>query len=161
MLHDHQGNVLDVGRRHRRPPPALRRAVRERDGCRCQYPGCNSRHADIHHIVPWAAGGPSELSNLTSFCEAHHVIVHEVGLLVARGDDGSLTVDMPDGTHVPASPQLPGGHPGLSRWHDADITNRTIIPYPHDKLDLDFAIWACFANVRVAAERRQAQELAA
>src|SRR6266571_3403801 len=31
MLHDHAGNLLDVGRRHRTPPPALRRAVRERD----------------------------------------------------------------------------------------------------------------------------------
>jgi len=161
MLHDRQGNVLDVGRRHRRPPPALRRAVRERDGYRCQYPGCNSRQSDIHHIVPWAAGGATELANLTSFCQAHHVILHELGLLVSRAPDGGLTVDMPDGTHVPASPQLPGGHPSLSRWHDADITSRTIIPYPHDKLDLDFAIWACFANARVAAERRQAQQLAA
>ena len=41
MLHDHTGDVLDVGRRHRRPPPAMRRAVRERDGYRCQYPACN------------------------------------------------------------------------------------------------------------------------
>jgi hypothetical protein len=36
MLHD--GTLLDVGRRHRTPPPALRRAVRERDHCRCQFP---------------------------------------------------------------------------------------------------------------------------
>jgi Domain of unknown function (DUF222) len=35
MLHDHKGDVLDVGRRHRRPSPALRRAVRERDRSRC------------------------------------------------------------------------------------------------------------------------------
>lgn len=157
MLHDHTGNVLDVGRRHRRPPPALRRAVRERDGYRCQYPGCNSRHTHIHHIVPWAAGGITELSNLTSLCLAHHVIVHELGLAVARGPDGILIVGLPDGTPVPASPQLPGGRPALGDWHDADITSKTIIPYPHDKLDLDFAIWACFANARVAAERRKEQ----
>jgi hypothetical protein len=157
MLHDHQGNVLDVGRRHRRPPPSLRRAVRERDAYRCQYPACNSRHTDIHHIVPWAMGGPTELSNLTSLCEAHHVIVHELGLMVSRATNGSLTVRLPDGTLVPPSPQLPGGESNLSEWHDADINARTIVPYPHDKLDLDFAIWACFANARVAEERRQAQ----
>jgi hypothetical protein len=61
MLHDHQGNVLDVGRRHRKPPPALRRAVRERDKGRCQYPGCNSRRTDIHHTTPWAKGGKTRL----------------------------------------------------------------------------------------------------
>jgi hypothetical protein len=157
MVHDHTGEVLDVGRRHRRPPPALRRAVRERDGYRCQYPGCNSRHTHIHHIVPWATGGATELSNLTSLCQAHHVIVHELDLAVNRGPDGTLTVNMPDGTPVPASPRLPGGRPDLSDWHDAEITSRTIIPYPHDKLDLHFAIWACFANARMAEERRQMQ----
>jgi hypothetical protein len=155
MLHDHNGNVLDVGRRHRRPPPALRRAVRERDGYRCQYPGCNSRHVHIHHIVPWVSGGATELSNLTSLCQAHHVIVHEVGLTVSREPGGTLTVDMPDGTPVPASPQLPGGRPDLSGWHNAGITSKTITPYPHDKLDLHFAIWACFANARLSEERRR------
>jgi hypothetical protein len=158
MLYDHQGNVLDVGRRHRRPPPSLRRAVRERDGYRCQYPACNSRHTDIHHIVPWAVGGPTELSNLTSLCEAHHVIVHERGLMVSRATDGALNVCLPDGTLVPPSPQLPGGESNLSKWHDADINARTIIPSAlGDRLDLHLAIWACFANARLAAERRQAQ----
>ena len=158
MLHDHKGNVLDVGRRHRRPPPTLRRAVRERDGYRCQYPACNARRTDIHHIVPWAMGGATELSNLTSLCEAHRAIVHELGLVVSRATDGSLTVNLTDGTLVPASPQLPGGSSNLSEWHHADITSRTIIPSAlGDKLDLHFAIWACFANARVAEERRQAQ----
>jgi hypothetical protein len=49
MLHDHDGTLLDVGRRHRKPSPALRRAVRERDKGRCQFPGCRSRRTDIHH----------------------------------------------------------------------------------------------------------------
>ncbi|MBO0825858.1 MAG: DUF222 domain-containing protein [Actinobacteria bacterium] len=162
MLHDHHGNVLDVGRRHRRPQPALRRAVRERDGYRCQYPGCNSRHTDIHHIVPWAMGGPTALANLASFCEAHHVIIHELGLVVSAAPHGGFAVSLADGTPVPASPQLPGGDGNLRDWHDAQITPRTITPYPHDRLDLHFAIWACFSHVRVAEERRKrAQELAA
>ena len=59
MLHDHDGTLLDAGRRHRRATPALRRAVRERDKSRCQYPGCHSRRTDIHHIIPWANGGTS------------------------------------------------------------------------------------------------------
>ncbi len=56
MLHDHDGNLLDVGRRHRLATPALRRAVRERDKGRCQFPGCNSRRTDIHHVIFWAIG---------------------------------------------------------------------------------------------------------
>src|SRR5215472_1406339 len=36
MSHDEHGDVLDVGRRRREPPPALRRALRERDKCRCR-----------------------------------------------------------------------------------------------------------------------------
>jgi hypothetical protein len=162
MLHDHHGDVLDVGRRHRRPPPALRRAVRERDGYRCQYPGCNSPHTDIHHIVHWVNGGATSLANLASFCEAHHVIIHELGLVVSRAPGGGMTVTLQDGTPVPASPQLPGGDGNLGRWHDADITAETVIPSGlGDKLDLHMAIWACFANVRVAEERREAQLLAA
>jgi hypothetical protein len=162
MLHDHEGNVLDVGRRHRRPPPAMRRAVRERDGYRCQYPGCNSRHTDIHHIVPWARGGATRLPNLASFCEAHHVTIHELGLSIARAPDGSITVALPGGTVVPASPQLPGGDDAaLSEWHDAIITDRTIIPSAlGDELDLHQTIWACFVNARIAAERRAEQPAA-
>jgi hypothetical protein len=155
-------DVLDVGRRHRRPPPAMRRAVRERDGYRCQYPGCNSRHTDIHHIVPWAKGGATRLAKLASFCEAHHVIIHELGLIIGREPGGGVTVALPDGTVVPASPQLPGGEDdALSQWHDAVITDETIVPSAlGDKLDLRQTIWACFVNARIAAERR-AEQLAA
>jgi hypothetical protein len=52
MLHDHDGNLLDVGRRHRLATPALRRAVRERDKGRCRFPGCNSRRTDITTSSP-------------------------------------------------------------------------------------------------------------
>ncbi len=162
MLHDHEGNVLDVGRRHRRPPPALRRAVRERDGYRCQYPGCNSRRTDIHHIVPWARGGATRLANLASFCQAHHVIIHELGLVVGRATGGALTVALADGTPVPASPHRPGGDGDLSQWHDAAITESTIVPSAlGDTFDLHQTIWACLANAGIAAEQRQAQQLAA
>ena len=68
MLHDHDGNLLDVGRRHRRATPALRRAVRERDKSRCQFPGCHSRRTDIHHIIAWAKGGKTRLRDLILLC---------------------------------------------------------------------------------------------
>jgi hypothetical protein len=151
MLHDHNGTLLDAGRRHRTPPPALRRAVRERDHSRCQFPGCNSRRTDIHHITPWAQGGTTTLDNLTLLCEPHHMIVHERGYQITPGADG-LSVTQAGGTPVPASPQLPPTSGDITSCHTAGITPDTIIPnWNGDRLDLDHAIWAAFANARLTA----------
>ena len=162
MLHDHDGTPLDVGRRHRRPPPALRRAVRERDRYRCRAPGCESRRTDIHHILPWAKGGKTRLRDLILLCEAHHMIVHAYGYIITMVD-GQYIFTRPDGTIVPACPPLPDADGDITSQHAADITADTIIPAGlGDKLDLDFTIWACFANTRIAEERRALeQELAA
>jgi hypothetical protein len=155
MLHDHDGTLLDAGRRHRRATPALRRAVRERDRSRCQFPGCNSRRTDIHHIIAWAKGGKTRLRDLILLCEAHHVIVHALGYLITAEPDGNFAFTRPDGQPVPAAPDLPGsdGEDDLARCHDADITTDTIIPDGlADKPDLDLAIWAAFANTRLDRE---------
>jgi 5-methylcytosine-specific restriction endonuclease McrA len=69
MLHDHDGTLLDIGRRHRKPTAAQRRAVRERDHYRCAFPGCQSRRTDLHHIRHWAHGGTTSYWNLISLCE--------------------------------------------------------------------------------------------
>jgi 5-methylcytosine-specific restriction endonuclease McrA len=153
MLHDHRGNVLDVGRRHRRATPALRRAVRERDKGRCQFPGCNSRRTDIHHIIAWAKGGKTRLKDLILVCEAHHVIIHALGYLITTSQHGTFAFARPDGQPLPANPGLPGSDEDLASCHDADITTETIIPDGlADKLDLDLAIWAAFANTRLDRE---------
>ncbi|HEY7013811.1 MAG TPA: HNH endonuclease signature motif containing protein, partial [Streptosporangiaceae bacterium] len=169
MLHDHDGTLIDVGRRHRRhrrPTAALRRAVRERDNSRCQYPGCWSRRTDIHHIVPWAQGGTTRLRGLILLCEAHHVIVHALGYLITPAATGTgFTFTRPDGHPMPSNPGLPGSDGDLGRCHDADITTDTIIPAGlSGKLDLDLALWACFANARTdqqPASQQHRQGLAA
>jgi hypothetical protein len=83
MRHDRGGAVLDAGRRRRRPGAALRRAARERDHCRCRYPGCESRRVDLHHIQYWGNGGRTCLTHLISLCKYHHMLVHERGYLIA------------------------------------------------------------------------------
>jgi Domain of unknown function (DUF222) len=154
MLHDHEGNLLDVGRRHRTPPPALRRAVRERDRYRCQFPGCESRRTDIHHIVHWAKHGETKLHNLICLCKAHHMIVHDDGYVITATSAGFTFTTTGTGMTIPASPQLAAGDGDLRTCHDARITPDTIIPaWYGDRLDLDLAIWACFANARLAEER--------
>ena len=147
MLHDHDGTLLDAGRRRRRPTPALRRAARERDTCRCRFPGCESRRVDLHHIQYWSNGGRTNLANLISLCKYHHTLVHERGYLIAAARAGTFTFHRPDGTAIPASPALPTVDGAIDGCHDADITPGTIIPaWYGERLDLDHAIYVCFAN---------------
>jgi hypothetical protein len=154
MLHDHDGTLLDAGRRHRRATAALRRAVGERDKGRCQFPGCRSRRTDIHHVIAWAKGGKTRLRDLILLCEAHHVVVHALGWLISPAESGGFAFTRPDGQPMPNGPTLPGGDGDLSGCHDALITADTIIPAGlGDKLDLDLAIWACFANARIDQQR--------
>jgi hypothetical protein len=158
MLHDAGGSLLDIGRRRRAPTAALRRAVRERDGYRCAFPGCNSRKADIHHIKTWASGGKTKLGNLLSLCRFHHTIVHKKGYLITA-TLGGFDFARKDGTVVPASPALPEVSADISACHGAQISMDTIVPgWYGDKLDLDFAIWACFASARIAEENREPAE---
>jgi hypothetical protein len=155
MLHDSAGRLLDLGRRRRRPNAALRRAARDRDKCRCRFPGCESRRVDLHHIQYWSNGGHTKLDNLLSLCRYHHTLVHERGYLIAAARDGGFTFCRPDGTTLPSSPALPAPDGTVEHCHDADITPETIIPsWYGERLDLDHAIYVCFANARTEEERR-------
>ncbi|HJY02390.1 MAG TPA: DUF222 domain-containing protein, partial [Streptosporangiaceae bacterium] len=154
MLHDSAGKLLDLGRR-RRPNATLRRAARERDKCRCRFPGCESRRVDLHHIQYWSNGGRTKLDNLVSLCKYHHMLVHERGYLIAAARDGTFTFYRPDGAAIPASPPLPHPDGRIGDCHEADITPETIIPpWYGERLDLDYAIHVCFANARTEQERR-------
>jgi hypothetical protein len=97
VLEDEEGEPLNVGRKTRSIPPALRRALNARDrGCR--FPGCsNTRYVDAHHIHHWAKGGETKLSNLVQLCRFHHRQVHEGRVVVQVLDDGALRFVRPDG----------------------------------------------------------------
>src|SRR5262249_2922702 len=64
---------LDVGRTTRSVPPALAKAVITRDR-HCRYGACAAPvwACDIHHLEPWARGGPTALGNLGLLCWYHH-----------------------------------------------------------------------------------------
>jgi 5-methylcytosine-specific restriction endonuclease McrA len=156
MTHGDAGAVLALGRRRRRPSSAIRRAARERDHGRCRYPGCESRRVDLHHIQHWASGGRTDLDNLISLCPRHHTAVHDRGYLIAAAPPGGFSFYRPDGTLLPASPALPEPGGSISTAHDADVTKDTIIPPWHgERLDLDHAIYVCFANARTSEERER------
>ncbi|HWH33187.1 MAG TPA: DUF222 domain-containing protein [Egibacteraceae bacterium] len=71
---------LDIGRRTRVIPSALRRALIHRDQG-CAWHGCDMppEWTDAHHITHWADGGPTSLHNLVLLCRRHHRAVHESG----------------------------------------------------------------------------------
>jgi hypothetical protein len=157
MTHGDAGAVLALGRRRRRPSSAIRRAARERDGCRCRFPGCESRRVDLHHIQHWVNGGRTDLDNLVSLCPWHHKLVHDRGYLIAAPPGGAdFAFYRPDGTPLPPCPPLPEPGGSIDAVHDAEITPDTIIPpWYGERLDLHHAIWACFANARIREEREQ------
>jgi len=161
MTHADSGEILALGRRRRRPSSAIRRAARERDKCRCRFPGCESRRVDLHHIQHWVNGGRTDLDNLISLCPFHHKVVHDRGYLIAAPPGGDFAFYRPDGTPLPPSPPLPEPGGGIGETHHADITEETIVPaWYGERLDLDYAIAVCFANARTDEEKRADQEQA-
>ncbi len=121
ITHDGQGvraptgSVLDVGRRTRTIPPALRRALQVRDrGCR--FPGCGSRFTDGHHLKHWADGGETSLLNCFLICKHHHRLVHEGGWSVDWWGEGRpIFIDPRGGSHFDGrwAPPRPGSEEAL------------------------------------------------
>ena len=61
----------------RHVPDALRRSVLARAGYRCEAPGCPSPHAlDLHHLIPFADGGPHTAENFRVWCRRCHELWH-------------------------------------------------------------------------------------
>jgi len=147
LRHAGNGQVLDVGRRTRTIPPALRRALEARDrGCR--FPGCGVRHAQGHHLHHSASGGPTRLDNPALLCRRHHLAVHEEGYGIARDADGTLRFSTPRGRPIPEVPGPsavpPDAAPALVAVHPARglaIGARTGCPSCRgERLDLGWAI---------------------
>jgi hypothetical protein len=97
VLENQEGKVLNVGRKTRSIPPAIRRALAARDPG-CQFPGCTfTRFLDAHHIEHWANGGETKLTNLVTLCRWHHRLVHEGEIQVKPRSAGGWRFSKPDG----------------------------------------------------------------
>jgi 5-methylcytosine-specific restriction endonuclease McrA len=63
-------------------PAAVRRAVWARDDGRCAFIGADGRCGEtgwleLHHVVPFARGGPTTAENLELRCRAHNAFEAE------------------------------------------------------------------------------------
>ncbi|GIE04449.1 HNH endonuclease signature motif containing protein [Paractinoplanes durhamensis] len=83
------GQVLDVGQARRLFTGPLRRALVLRDRG-CSFPGCDRPAAwcEGHHLIPWADGGPTALSNACLLCRHHHRVIHHTDWKARLATDG-------------------------------------------------------------------------
>jgi hypothetical protein len=130
---------LDIGAATETIPAHLRRAATTRHP-HCAFPGCDQPASvcDIHHLIPRARGGPTELPNLVPLCSFHHLTaIHRWGWALTLHPDGTTTATSPDHTrilhsHGPPSPAT--GYPGAPGVRGAgrpaacgaDISARTV-----------------------------------
>jgi len=99
------GEVLDVGRKTRTVPSAMRRALEARDNRACSFPGCTrTLFLDAHHVRHWADGGATKLSNLVLLCSRCHHFVHEHGYTIEADTRGRHRVFTDAGVEIERVP---------------------------------------------------------
>lgn len=86
---DAAGSPINLGREERTYTKDARRAVLTRDR-HCQWPGCALRAtwSEVHHIIPWADQGTTDLANGITLCSNHHHIVHNRGVKITAKPGG-------------------------------------------------------------------------
>ena len=151
VVEDERGQVLDIGRRTRTIPSAIRRALRVRDDETCQFPGCTRRRfLDAHHIHHWADGGETKLDNLVLLCGRHHRFVHEHGFTIESDADG-LSFVPPDARALRATPPLETYPPSVvedlvirhrEEGHDVHPYTPTPPYYDGERMDLHWVVAA-------------------
>jgi len=116
---DENGEPLSIGRKSRSIPPAMRRALRIRDGG-CRFPGCtHDKFVDGHHIHHWADGGETSLDNLVLLCRHHHHLVHEGGFSCEKTSDGEVIFRDERQEPLPVWSVLPAiGDTDVNEWLD-------------------------------------------
>jgi len=100
------GAPLEIGRTSYRIPKALRQWLRLRDG-KCPFPGCNnaSLDNDADHLLAWADGGTTGITNLGQPCRKHHRLKHTTGWAPT-----AASKDDPPGWTSPTGRQYPSEH---------------------------------------------------
>ncbi len=107
MLIGSRGQPLDIGRKSRSIPPAIKRALHKRDN-HCRFTGCNNRaFVDGHHIKHWSQQGATSLDNLVLLCRHHHRAVHEGGFSINKVPTGFM-VTTPHGDVLQQAPPIKG-----------------------------------------------------
>ena len=132
-VEDAAGNVLNIGRKTRTVPPAIRRALNIRDrGCRVPS-CCESRFVDAHHIRHWCDGGETSLGNLVLLCRHHHRLLHQGVIAINKeciesGSEAQLVFTNAAGRKIEDSlfPQFRAPSTGPEKTMEIEIANREL-----------------------------------
>ncbi|WP_235779387.1 HNH endonuclease signature motif containing protein [Sinomonas notoginsengisoli] len=98
---DADGTPVRLGRSAYRPPEALKRFIRYRDGT-CVVPGCTraARRSEVDHTIEWQDGGTTDADNLALLCPKHHALKSLAVFTIRReahdeegrvGDEGPIS----------------------------------------------------------------------
>ncbi len=101
---------LDLGLSRRAANRKIRKALIARDRT-CTAPSCERPHwmCEIHHLIPWADGGRTDLDNLTLLCNRHHHLHHANE---ARRANGAQVTHSQRDPSPGRPPDPPSGTPG-------------------------------------------------
>ena len=107
------GAPLEIGRSSYRVTKAQRHWLRLRDG-RCPFPGCSnpSLDNDADHLLAWADGGSTGITNLAQPCPKHHRLKHGSAWTPTGAGKNS-----PPGWTSPSGRHYPGEHPDWEPPH--------------------------------------------
>ena len=101
------GAPLEIGRTSYRPTKAMGQWLRLRDG-RCPFPGCNNPSLDneADHLLAWADGGTTGITNLGQPCRKHHKLKHSSAWTPAGASKTAPPGwTSPTGRHYPSEQQ--------------------------------------------------------
>ena len=128
IIVDTNGVPFNAGRTIRNANRKQRRALRAMYRC-CAFADCDVTfdRCEIHHILPWELGGPTDLHNLIPICSRHHHFIHEAGWKLELNHDRTLTIHQPDGeVFAICDPDLPRPGGARSSQHPRRRERRTI-----------------------------------
>ena len=151
IVRDGPAHVLDVGRSRRLVTDRQYRALLVRHRDVCAYPGCgNARSLQAHHIVPWLAGGRTDLSNLILLCEAHHHAHHDGEFTITVLPRGRFRFVRAAGSVLPDVPdvRMPSDAAPVEADYSGVKPDAATSAWDGQRLDRAYAI-------AVLAERRQ------
>ena len=101
------GAPLEIGRTSYRLTKAQRQWLRLRDG-RCPFPGCSNHSLDneADHLLAWADGGTTGITNLGQPCPKHHRLKHgSAWTPTGASKDHPPGWTSPSGRHYPSEHQ--------------------------------------------------------
>ena len=130
LIDPRDGAPLEIGRTSYRIPKYMRQWLRLRDG-KCPFPGCHNHSLDneADHLLAWADGGTTGITNLGQPCRKHHHLKHSTAWTPSQATENQPPGwTAPSGRHYPSEQQ---------DWQPPIWPDHIGIPAPDPDADLD------------------------